>query len=84
MSEYLPWPGVIRSCGYVAPERAVQLPMDVFKRLLDESPEDKHPAWKDDATGSGQENVLMLARTAYDLIGDDIPQWLLDEAREGR
>jgi hypothetical protein len=75
---YQEWPIAIRNFGYYPPESVIQVPMKVFKRMLDETPTDKHPDWTQEAINSGQENVLMLGKTFCGLVGDTVPQWMFD------
>lgn len=76
--QYQAWPHAVRSFGYFPPEIVVQVPMNVFVRMLDKAPEDKKPSWAKEAVDSGQENVLMQGRTFYGLVGDTVPQWMID------
>lgn len=73
------WPKAVTSFGYIAPECAVQVPLHVFERLCDESP-DRRPSWAQDALDSGADTVNMQARTWYHLIGESLPPWVLEAA----
>ena len=82
--EALEWPQFVVSHDYIPPEATVQIPMDVFKTMIEKAQLEKRPAWWKDAVESGAENVFMIHRSASELVevGGTLPAWLLAAAGE--
>jgi len=79
--DYMPWPYAIESFNWYAPESILQVPMEVFQRMVDEAEEEINiPVWWEDAINSGAPFLLMAARTFVKMLGDDcdeVPEWML-------
>jgi len=82
--EYMPWPHAVQSHGFYPPEVAVQVPMSVFRRTVEEvSDKTKVPEWTEDALASGEPFLLMKGRTFYGLV-KDVPDWMVEYVESDR
>jgi hypothetical protein len=81
MSNVMPWPHAIKSYNWHAPEMVLQLPMEVFERLVLLVRAEKRPMWANEALRSGQKGLMVKAKTFYGLMEDagfqkEVPHWM--------
>ena len=76
---YMPWPYAVESFNWYAPEVVLQVPLDVFKRMVEEAEEENLPEWYQSAIDSGALHVLLPARSFVSMLGnvDEVPEWML-------